>query len=95
MADANFLIQTILTRHTVVAAGMVICTLDSPFLDLVIIYHTNVILSTVFVRFDKYFYGLQLFFDFPYHLLHFDVQSAAQSVKRFERGLALPALDGA
>lgn len=72
MADANFLIQTILTRHTVVAAGMVICTLDSPFLDLVIIYHTNVILSTVFVRFIQQISG------FVFYVLNIPAEEPAK-----------------
>ena len=48
---SQMFIQNCLTRHFVSAAGALTCTLDSPFLCLVIIYHTNVILSSVFVRF--------------------------------------------
>ena len=47
----EFLIQNDLTTHPVSAAGAFTCTLDSPFLDLSIIYHTNVVLSIFFVRF--------------------------------------------
>ena len=47
----EFLIQNNLTTHPVSAAGAFTCTLDSPFLDLSIIYHTNVVLSIFFVRF--------------------------------------------
>lgn len=51
MADAKNLVQNQLTGPAVSAAGEFTCTLDSPFLVLVIMYHSPRLLSTVFVRF--------------------------------------------